>query len=1393
MKKILLSLLLVIGGLVSLARAEATKEFLRDSDSNNNGSLYSGVNPGTEPMNIFQWSFSAINVDVNSTADPNPPEGIKVAQTHVTLRYGGWGIFNVDAPGSNTSVARDYSDYAGGDLRFWLKSTTALVARIEYISTDGTDRQIPINEKSTGGVWAERIIPLVSLPADFNIKKVVSPFIIAQEANPNGATDWEVDHVRWTKPLRSVNPLVIFPISPAVKPNGNREITVEGRDANDEQVLIYSTFSFLYSGDGSIAPTGTAPGLQSGVLTVGSMNGGVVGNVIKETNQDGLPIDVQQVFTPYTVDSSVANKQYGLLSETYGGIQLGSNNPSQNGDMALYSENSNNTATLPTVSDDIANPPEGAKTTKTVLQIKTVNTQYQGWAIQWGRTANSTENSDSYTLDMSQYYDGSIRFWFKAPASAALANGLMVGIRSGNVPAGREISKVLLSKYVPFDNQWHAVALPMTLFAKGRPFADIARTKVLFNISLAGAIGGSADSRTFYIDNLRWDTQLPAALARIDVEPNSKLSPVKIPLGFKRLFTATGYDANGTEVDISPTWDFGGGASLGTLSNSAGPSTLLTASASPVSGQIRASVGGVSGTTSIDVAPVTFTGFYNVYSDLGVGGQIGVAAAPYIPPAGSTLTLHENTGGVPSDPARYMDAKFTLGNTPGKNDAFAVWFVQEPSFPRYMGGFEHGYLDFFVRSTHDLEISIRSANVPSEDTKTEQGNKAKVLLSEFGVPHDGSWQEVVIPLDYFTLKEPRLDFTQVQTYFAIGATSVEIGEVADQTFDVDNVRWLSTSQLVPSADAVYKGLQDKQPASGSGLVRSYDGDPTPHAFTYDQAISAMAFTYRRDTARAKRIFDVYNSKFNSGAFDGFANDYNVDNPNIIIDGQRTTGPNAWMLLALVHYKNVSGDNSYSAMMTGIANWLLKLQDTDGGLYFGKSANGTLLTNKSTEQNFDAYRAFDAYGWSAAQAPFIGYAMHVNIWLRNAPAWNASERRFNLGTTLSGQTNTDKALDVYSWAPLALSSFTSVVDLASATFANTQTNAMNGARISGFDFSGYGYQAPVDKDAVWLEGTAQMVLAYRAAGRYTDAEYLLNQLKQAIVQTNTTGSQGLPYSTTIRGTAYSFYMTATYPSASSDAWFIFASDNFNPFQGFPLIKFEARNISNNQLAKPGLVAWTGITPGTSWTRADQYVYLDAQPIALGSWGIRIYTDNTSLYASPQFNDPTPCQLINGIPDVRTCNNPDSDPSGLLLVPATGNSSTDRLPLAWSIKDTTAAVDSPLPSNPNTGPQTGQDNRYQWFYTLDRATPAIDRNNDGKIVIPPPNTAYSPTNDTAGFSSDQYDPFVTVETDAGIHGDQDPTHFFTAPTPNYLYFESDFTNAGAQATYRTNRITLEFFFQ
>jgi hypothetical protein len=740
------------------AHAEATKEIYGD------GGLYAV--PPTVYTNLQIFGGSAGTTNLNTSGISGTPEGKTViSQTVPATLASYWGIINTNTPGSQTVVNKDYSEYLGGSLRFWLRSTSAIQVKIQY---SGVTPDPLVNIPSTGDVWQEQVIPLSSLGASAARLAIVRmPFIFVDNGTAVDHTVY-IDHIRWTKPVSS---LIITPATVQVNQGKSREFTVEGRDANNELVLVYPQFT---SPLGTFIPTSGKA--QAVILNVTSAADGLV-----TASADGKSISANVDVTAASLVS-----QFGILSEKFTGVQLGDDNPLKNSELFLFSENNGDPNTQPQMSNVTGGAPEGSQYSKIIFRQKTLTTQFQGLAVQWGVGTNPT----TPVIDMSNYYNGSLRFWFKGPSSSTqLRDKLTIAVRSANVDAGKEISSVLLKDYVTFNDQWQAVVIPMSVFAQGRPYADLSRMKVLFTMSVAGTLSTATESlRTVYIDKVRWDTETPGALASIQITAASPASTM--PVGVINQFTANGLDAAGRSIDVYPTWNFAS-TSLGTFVPTQGPVTFLRAVNSPASGTIRATAGTTVGTLAGAVVNTSFPGIWNIATDNGVGGELQVFTGQEGSETGALVESVSDGAGASGDANDYLRTTYALDNlNPPTNDSFAAWGITTGGLP--LQHFNTGFLRFYVRSPRNLEISMRSQNVDPDL------NHAKVTLQELGVTLSpsgtGAWQQVLLPISIFLQREPQLNMSEIVNLFVIGSNSGLIGEISD-IFDVDRVEYLSTAVL----------------------------------------------------------------------------------------------------------------------------------------------------------------------------------------------------------------------------------------------------------------------------------------------------------------------------------------------------------------------------------------------------------------------------------------------------------------------------------------------------------------------------------------------------------------------------------------------------------------------
>ena len=198
----------------------------------------------------------------------------------------------------------------------------------------------------------------------------------------------------------------------------------------------------------------------------------------------------------------------------------------------------------------------------------------------------------------------------------------------------------------------------------------------------------------------------------------------------------------------------------------------------------------------------------------------------------------------------------------------------------------------------------------------------------------------------------------------------------------------------------------------------------------------------------------------------------------------------------------------------------------------------------------------------------------------------------------------------------------------------------------------------------------------------------------------------------------------------------------------------KSLSDNSTTTQ--IYWTGVILPASFTTANAYVQLFSTMTASGG-GIQIYTDNKAADAVPAYTGT-------------------SNPAGLVNASAT----TRTLPIVWSIKATTGTA--PVAADPDRvcpqAPGGVDPNAFQWLFFKDRGTPS---------------GGTSPCGDALTAFADG-DVFTTVkQAGNGIHFGQGPGDFGPASSPNYIYAETNFSNAVTPNTYKTSTLRLEAYTQ
>ncbi|MEY3965465.1 MAG: hypothetical protein RL263_634 [Bacteroidota bacterium] len=299
---------------------------------------------------------------------------------------------------------------------------------------------------------------------------------------------------------------------------------------------------------------------------------------------------------------------------------------------------------------------------------------------------------------------------------------------------------------------------------------------------------------------------------------------------------------------------------------------------------------------------------------------------------------------------------------------------------------------------------------------------------------------------------------------------------------------------------------------------------------YDNALAALVFIENEDLARAEQIFDFFDNKVDQELTQGVGGFSQFRNPMGVPGNHRWMGDNAWLLIAINHYHARTGSKKYQHMADEIEKWLLALQDADGGLFAGYDAQSKLLNYKVTEGNIDAFSAIP--GYTPAHSKLLKFL--------KTDRWSATNQ-----SLISWPDNPKYlyALDLHPWSYLIFKDFPRETLNAADRFINTQQSA-SGTAVTGYCFD-------EDKDAVWLEGTAQMCLALGRAGLNAQKDFYLNQIDSTFQRSAIlSNAGGFPYATN-RGTGYGADLlwegADTKPCVSSAAWYLFAKWNFNPFE------------------------------------------------------------------------------------------------------------------------------------------------------------------------------------------------------------------------------------------------------
>lgn len=363
---------------------------------------------------------------------------------------------------------------------------------------------------------------------------------------------------------------------------------------------------------------------------------------------------------------------------------------------------------------------------------------------------------------------------------------------------------------------------------------------------------------------------------------------------------------------------------------------------------------------------------------------------------------------------------------------------------------------------------------------------------------------------------------------------------------------------------------------GGGIfLRSYDPGPgeaalppplASTAFTYDNALAAIALVACGDTSNAARIADgivtavEHDRSFQDGRIRNAYRAGPVRQPALLPgwwdgtqkrwaedayqDGSQT-GNAAWAGLALLAVAQSRPEDAPRYIQTArkLAGWI-RMQ-TDGktaglrGGVEGFDGQQTVLRWKSTEHNVDAY----ALGtWleriaPAPEAPSVSRSARAFL----DKMFDAQEGMFRMGTEPDGtiQPRDRYALDALIWPLIA-------VDPAPPEWRRSLQFAQQHLAV------GAGYTFALSDTGVWTEGTAQAALVLSASGEKGKADQALSLATRQMAPTGYLYATqcgavptGLKVSTASKDNDFLYFHR---PHLGATAWAAIAATGMNPFTG-----------------------------------------------------------------------------------------------------------------------------------------------------------------------------------------------------------------------------------------------------
>jgi len=354
-----------------------------------------------------------------------------------------------------------------------------------------------------------------------------------------------------------------------------------------------------------------------------------------------------------------------------------------------------------------------------------------------------------------------------------------------------------------------------------------------------------------------------------------------------------------------------------------------------------------------------------------------------------------------------------------------------------------------------------------------------------------------------------------------------------------------------------------------------------YSYTYPDALLSQALFLLGRPEESSKIAETFRIKQEQR---NLPNSFNYRS-GLCDDPVISAGPNAYWGISFLREYQFSGDKKWLEAARQRADFLLELQDTDGGIRKNPFKRAPEYRAKSVEENLSAYALFNMLSRITEDEKYPMARDAILEWLATSGVYDTKTGDFVVGTYENKVTpiySTDaNALAVIILRPRILNAPTGDYVFGGPETAQKIIEGLEAARVTvdyqhpsgivvkdviGFDFTDSAGR-PGRKATFSPEFTAQVALAYLVMAEDAKNKGDLEGAKKFVGMAKTltdhfgrmaarTGkSASLPYSTEkgIRRFAFDNWLTAQVEADTSAVWCVFPLTGFDPFaeNGFEL--------------------------------------------------------------------------------------------------------------------------------------------------------------------------------------------------------------------------------------------------